>query len=98
MNTDIEEWGITLRGSFPYSGTYGERKRIDIGPKELLEAPIGAHWSTRTTPLRGGFYEEARLIFRNEDGAAILWKFTAFSDTPEEEEIEEEEKLLWIDF
>ena len=96
MNTDIEEWGITLRGSFPYSGTYGERKRIDIGPKELLEAPIGAHWSTWNTPLRAGFFEEARLIYRNHEGCALHWRYFSFYDNPEEELREFEEEILWI--
>lgn len=98
MKTEVitERPAFTLQGS-SYNGI-GET--VEVTFAELRQAEVGERWEALDTHnCRRALCEEiAEVVYKTEDGAAVLFRAEGTSDDPSPEPWQEEPRLTWFKF
>ena len=85
---------LVLRGDNGYNNS-GFNNEIHM--KDLLNSNVGTVFSAYNGGLRDSIEEVATVIFKRDDGVALLIECTTATDEPHPV-ISTEKRLVWIDF
>ena len=93
----IEPIAFTLHGGSLWAD---ESETLKVAWPTLRAAVVGTAWEARnpSNVVRAEFRERATLVFRNEQGVAILFETFRTPDSPSGGEESREVELHWFDF
>lgn len=99
MKTEIKKQApaFTLYGGQNWDGN-GREKTV-VSKIELFSSSIGEKWSAinQSNCARGEYNEYAELVYKNNNGVAVLFTGDGTTNDPDPEYYEYEPKLVWFE-
>ena len=96
METKVikQEAAFVLNAS-DYNQTYED---VPVSWQELRNAEIGTEWDSQYPNCgRSAYQETAKLVYKDDKGAAVLLRADMSTDSPDPE-WSDEQKLIWFAF
>ncbi|MEM3845489.1 MAG: hypothetical protein QXU98_07295 [Candidatus Parvarchaeota archaeon] len=95
----VEEQPVISLIGYETYGTFGpEDYVVDIFIDDVKKSKIGDRWATRGVgSIRAAQEQEAEVVYKTSEGAAILITTRHWADTPDGDE-DVHRKLVWISY
>ncbi|QRF76179.1 hypothetical protein Thermo_01696 [Thermoplasmatales archaeon] len=91
--TEIKKVAIRLQGHSKYCVADGN---YDIYYNQLRTAKMGTEWHARALVTQASVVDSAKLVYRDDEGCAVLVTTVAYPDTLDGDKPEKKHKLVWV--